>query len=320
MATYIGTKGNDYINGPVVAKDSNIDGDEGDDTVILGSRQIFVSGPGNDIIKGTGESDYALWYAKGPATVDLFLGYALDGYGFRDSIEGINRVHGTQFGVTVIGTGASETVNIFGGKNNIDLGGGDDTVVYWDQKSSDYSIVFNLDRFEVKKAGIATIDILRGVEFVEFKSGTYFDKRIVLKDYISSASVSSATYSLIASTATINEGSTATFTLTTTNVSSGTSVPYILSGTGINAADISNGLLNGSVVINSNGIGVITIGLANDLLQEGPENLTLTAGGSSATILINDTSNTTTYVNGVLYYLRPPSYSLSTYTLTSQTE
>ena len=122
MATYIGTKGNDFINGPVVAKDSNIDGDEGDDTVILGSRQVFVSGPGNDIIKGTGQSDYALWYAKGPATVDLFLGYALDGYGFRDSIEGINRVHGTQFGLTVIVTDASETVNIFGGKNNIDLG------------------------------------------------------------------------------------------------------------------------------------------------------------------------------------------------------
>jgi hypothetical protein len=187
MATYIGTKGNDFINGPVVAKDSNIDGDEGDDTVIVGTRQIYISGPGNDIIKGNGLSEYALWFAKGPATVDLFLGYALDGYGFKDSIEGINTVHGSQFGLTVIGTTASESVYIFGGKNSIDLGGGDDTVVYWDQKSIDYSIVFNLDHFEVKKTGEAAIDILRGVEFIEFKGGAYFDKRIDLNDYIPSA-------------------------------------------------------------------------------------------------------------------------------------
>ena len=295
MATYIGTKGNDFINGPVVAKDSNIDGDEGDDTVILGSRQIFVSGPGNDIIKGTGQSDYALWPAKEPATVDLFLGYALDGYGFKDSIEGINTVHGTQFGVTVIGTDANETVFIFGGKNNIDLGGGYDTVYYWEQKSIDYSIVFNLDHFEVKKAGVATIDILRGVEFIEFKGIAYFDKRIILNDYISSAPVSSATYSLIASNATINEGSTATFTLTTTNVSSGTSVPYILSGTGINTADILGGSLSGTSVVNSSGVATISVALLNDLLTEGTETLTVSAGGTSASTLIYDSSKTPSY-------------------------
>ena len=81
MATYIGTKGNDFINGPEVAKDSNIDGDEGDDTIVLGTNQLFISGPGNDIIKGNGKSSYALWGAKGPATVDLLLGFALDGFG-----------------------------------------------------------------------------------------------------------------------------------------------------------------------------------------------------------------------------------------------
>jgi Ca2+-binding RTX toxin-like protein len=52
MTTYTGTSGNDNINGPVVAKDSNIDGADGDDTVILGTHQIFISGPGNDVIKG----------------------------------------------------------------------------------------------------------------------------------------------------------------------------------------------------------------------------------------------------------------------------
>ena len=53
MATYIGTKGNDFINSPVVAKDSNIDGDEGDDTIVLGTNQLFLSGPGTDWVKLT---------------------------------------------------------------------------------------------------------------------------------------------------------------------------------------------------------------------------------------------------------------------------
>jgi hypothetical protein len=184
MTTFIGTKGNDFINGPVVAKDSNIDGDEGDDTIVLGINQLFLSGPGNDIIKGNGKSGYALWGAKGHSTVDLLLGYALDGFGFKDSISGIESVHGSVFGVTVKGTNANEQVYIFGGQNNVELGDGDDTVLYWDQKSSDFSIVFKSDYFEVKKSGSDTVDILRGVEFVEFRGGSYFEKRIALKDLI----------------------------------------------------------------------------------------------------------------------------------------
>ena len=184
MATYIGTKGNDFINGPVVAKDSNIDGDEGDDTIVLGTNQLFLSGPGNDIIKGNGKSGYALWGAKGPATVDLLLGFALDGFGYKDSISGIESVHGSVFGVTVKGTNANEQVYVFGGQNNVELGDGDDIVLYWDQKSSDFSIVFKSDYFEVKKSGSDTVDILRGVEFVEFRGGSYFEKRIALKDLI----------------------------------------------------------------------------------------------------------------------------------------
>lgn len=186
MATFIGTKGNDFINGPLVAKDSNVDGDEGDDTIVLGTNQLFISGPGNDIIKGNGKSGYALWGAKGPATVDLLLGFALDGFGYKDSISGIDSVHGSVHGVTVIGTKESEKVYIFGGKNEIDLGDGIDTVLYWDQKSSDFTIVYKSDYFEVRKAGSATVDILRGVEFVEFRGGSYFEKRIDLNDYIPS--------------------------------------------------------------------------------------------------------------------------------------
>jgi hypothetical protein len=97
-----------------------------------------------------------------------------------------------------------------------------------------------------------------------------------------------ATYSLGASSSSVNEGSSATFTLTTTNVSSGTSVPYTLSG--VSAADISGGSLSGNAVVNSSGIAIISVTLLNDLLTEGAETLTITAGSATASTFINDTS------------------------------
>jgi hypothetical protein len=184
MANYIGTKGDDFINGPEVAKDDDIDGDEGDDTIVLGTYQTFLSGPGNDIIKGNGRSNYALWTAKGPATVDLLLGFALDGFGYKDSISGINHVWGSRHGVTVRGTKDNDQVSILGGQNEIDLGDGIDTVWYWNQKSSDFTIFYKSDYFEVRKVGSAAVDILRGVDFLEFRGDSYFEKRITLKDYI----------------------------------------------------------------------------------------------------------------------------------------
>jgi hypothetical protein len=102
------------------------------------------------------------------------------------------------------------------------------------------------------------------------------------------------TYSLGASSSSVNEGSTATFTLTTTNLTSGTSVPYTLSG--ISAADVSGGSLNGNAVVNSSGVATISVTLLNDLLTEGAETLTVTAGGSTASTVVNDTSKgTATY-------------------------
>ena len=96
------------------------------------------------------------------------------------------------------------------------------------------------------------------------------------------------TYTLSASSTSVNEGSTATFTLTTTNVTSGTSVPYTLSG--VSAADITGGLLTGSATVNSSGVATISVGIVADSLTEGAETLTITAGGSSASTGVNDTS------------------------------
>ena len=96
------------------------------------------------------------------------------------------------------------------------------------------------------------------------------------------------TYSLSASTASVNEGSTAVFNLTTTNVAVGTEVSYILSG--ISSSDLMSGTLNGKVTIGAGGVASINVPIASDGATEGQESLTISAQGATASIVINDTS------------------------------
>ncbi|NBY27007.1 MAG: hypothetical protein EBQ71_07555, partial [Betaproteobacteria bacterium] len=100
--------------------------------------------------------------------------------------------------------------------------------------------------------------------------------------------VAAATYALSAGSSSYNEGSTATFTLTTTNVASGTSVPYTLSG--VSSFDITGGLLTGSATVNASGTATISVGIVADSLTEGAETLTVTAQSKTASVTINDIS------------------------------
>jgi len=109
------------------------------------------------------------------------------------------------------------------------------------------------------------------------------------------------TYSLTPSVTTINEGATLTTSITTTNVPSGTTLYYDLSGTGISAADFSSGSLNGQLTTGSNGSASFSHTLANDLTTEGPETLQIKLFsdsartiqvGSTASVAISDTSTT----------------------------
>jgi hypothetical protein len=97
----------------------------------------------------------------------------------------------------------------------------------------------------------------------------------------------SPTYSLSASATAVDEGTVATFTLRTTNVEPGTPVGYSLSG--ISAADVFGGSLSGNAIVTS-GVATISVALLNDLLTENAETLTVTAGGATASMVVNDTS------------------------------
>jgi hypothetical protein len=110
------------------------------------------------------------------------------------------------------------------------------------------------------------------------------------------------TYSLIPSSTSINEGSTLTTTVNTTNVASGTALYYSLSGTGVTTADFSSGSLTGSGTVSSGGSFSFSHTLANDLTTEGSETLQIrlftdssrSTQVASTTVSINDTSLTPT--------------------------
>jgi hypothetical protein len=122
--------------------------------------------------------------------------------------------------------------------------------------------------------------------------------------YIFENNATPPTYKLTSSNTSFNEGSTATFTLSTTNVAAGTSVLYTLSG--VSAADVTGGALSGNAVVDSSGSATISVALVNDSLTEGSETLTVTAGGATASTVVNDTSKA-----AATYALTPGSSSVN---------
>ena len=101
----------------------------------------------------------------------------------------------------------------------------------------------------------------------------------------------------------VNEGGTITFTLTTTNVTNNTAVPYTI--TGISVDDLVNGSLTGNFIIQNNQATLSLVTKA-DNSSDGLESLTLTLnnGGAARTININDTST-----GAVGYYYDPQWYN-----------
>lgn len=104
-----------------------------------------------------------------------------------------------------------------------------------------------------------------------------------------------ATYSLSGPTS-INEGETLTVTLTTTNVSDGTNVPYTV--TGVGPSDWTSGSSTGNFTVNSN-TATAQWTFAEDLSTENTEIMTIALNNGEDTINVNvqDTSRTVTYNN-----------------------
>ena len=108
-----------------------------------------------------------------------------------------------------------------------------------------------------------------------------------------SVNTTAPTYTLGANYATVNEtnNTTITVTLSTTNVTNGTLVYYNV--TGINAADLTSGSLNGSFTVQNNTANKSFV-VAADTVTEGTETFLLTLVGISQSISVSilDTSRT----------------------------
>ena len=113
-----------------------------------------------------------------------------------------------------------------------------------------------------------------------------------------SQSYTEPAFQLSRSATSANEGTAFTITLATLNVASGTSVPYTI--TGVTSADINGASLTGNFVVGSSD--VLTVNVTADELTEGTEtfNIALDNGRASNSVVINDTSETTTYSLSVL--------------------
>jgi len=103
---------------------------------------------------------------------------------------------------------------------------------------------------------------------------------------------------------TVNEGAVLTTKVATTNVKSGTTLYYSLSGTGITADDFSAGALLGSAKVAKNGSLTFSHTIKSDLQTEGDETLKIKLFsdrartqqvGSTASVEIKDTSTAPVY-------------------------
>lgn len=103
------------------------------------------------------------------------------------------------------------------------------------------------------------------------------------------------TYTLSRNYSSRNEGSSVRFTMTTTNVANGTTIPWSVSG--ISSADLSSGSLSGNFTI-SNNVAYADFTFANDQTTEGTETMTLTSQSQSLTVTIADTSQPPVYTVG----------------------
>ena len=99
-------------------------------------------------------------------------------------------------------------------------------------------------------------------------------------------------YNITPSIISISENSTITYTIQTTNVSSGTTLFWTVSGT-ISAADITGGIVSGSVTI-SNNAATFDLEILADQLTESTENLYVRLRTGSVTGPVVATSLTTT--------------------------
>jgi len=129
------------------------------------------------------------------------------------------------------------------------------------------------------------------------------------RDITVAAPLSIATYQVTPLQALINEGSTATFLLTTTGLSTGSAVNYTIGGT-VTASDIEGNSLSGTVFIDSSGTSLISVGILADGTLESEETLTVTVFNSQGSCIINGPTAWYTSTGNYSFTATPGTYTV----------
>ena len=317
MASITGTSGNDTIAGTTAAE--SIFGGDGNDTITgLAGNDSIYGGKGTDTAKFSGAySDYKITalYETQNFLTGVLTGYQVTGTDGTDMIasdveylyfngEASNYVlsGGVATLVDVVpptvavssnstslssGTTATLTFTLSEASTNfiasdITVTGG--AVSSFTGSGTIYTAIFTPTANSTTQG---VVSIASGM-FTDAANNANADGSDTNNTVSFAVDTRIRTYYILAASNTVDEGSTATFTLTTTNVTSGTSVAYTLSG--ISSADITGGLLTGSATVNSSGTATILVPIAADVTTEGAETLILTVQSKTASVTINDTS------------------------------
>lgn len=218
--------------------------------------------------------------------------------------------------VGIIYTATPSTVSITEGQSvtytitTINLAVG--TTLYWTNSgtavASDFSGAANSGSFTISgtyNAGTASVTLTttneaayEGSETIIFQVRAGSTSGAVVATAATVTLIDAApTYSVSPSTASVNEGSAVTWTVTTTNVANGTTLYWTNSGTAV-AADFTGGANSGSFTINSN-TGSIVLTMSSDATTEGSETAIIqirtgstsgTVVATASTVTISDTS------------------------------
>lgn len=91
----------------------------------LAGNDTLEGGRGNDLVRYDRDAQYG---GEAGVTINLKKGFAIDGFGDRDTLKGFERASGTESKDTFLGGGKGEGFYGLGGNDVIKSGGGNDTI------------------------------------------------------------------------------------------------------------------------------------------------------------------------------------------------
>ena len=152
------TNGNDKYEHAQGQNWSNIYGLDGDDDLKVNRNSALIGGKGNDKLTSTVSDDgrwggqVGYWDSPEAVYVDLELGFALDGWGTRDTLIGMREVNfggSNRHGDIGLGDKFDNRfyLNDFSQPGSIYIDGrlGNDTIGFWRQTIDDYNITVSAD-------------------------------------------------------------------------------------------------------------------------------------------------------------------------------